>query len=300
MGNKYSHLSKHLPDIQTTKDKRNVFINKVGISKVRLPITVLEKSGGFQSTIGDVSVTVELPADKKGTHMSRLSIILNEHIDENKTFSSKELLPLARQLLDEMETTKSYVEVELDYFRTVHTPVTNIPGVLPSKATLSVSAEKIRGGVKYAVTTGIVTHGKTCCPCSREISDFDPGTGRGQGAHAQRGEVTIRVENNPKKIIWFEDLIEIAESSVSERIYPLLKRVDERHVTMGAYNNPCFVEDVVRNAAVQLRKMRGIYSLYVKAENAESIHRHDAVGEVWEDIRIKSARRPPNRNGHCM
>jgi GTP cyclohydrolase I len=287
-----SHFSKHLPDIQTTPDTRDVAIKKVGVGRIKIPLSVHEKPNGTHSiqtqlTVGEVALTVYLPPSVKGTHMSRFTEELNKHTAHRKTFSSDDLQELAASMLTVLETSHSYIDVSLDYFMNVLTPETKIRGVAPYKAFLKVEA--FSGGqpgdpTSFRVFTGVEVIGKTCCPCSKEISDFDKETGRGQGAHAQRGHVNILVENLPSSMIWFEDLIEIANNSVSSPVYPILKRADERYVTMAAYNNPCFVEDVIRNCAVQLRKLSGISQFWITVENMESIHWNTAIAETHETL----------------
>ncbi len=285
-----SHHSTHLPDIQKTVDERNVAIAKVGVSNIRIPVSVLEKTGGIQSTLGTVAMYVELDATTKGTHMSRFTELLNKHTGANHTFSSSHLLPLVEDMLNVLNTNHAYLEIELEFFRDVYTPVSNIKGVAPYKAKLSVEAyvdptqNPDVAPVLYKVFTGVEVTGKTCCPCSKEISDYDPVIDKGRGAHAQRGHVEILVENNPYKMIWFEDLVDAANKAVSQAAFPILKRADERAVTIGAYSNPKFVEDVIRDCTTQVRSMKeaGVLQFWVRVSNDESIHFHNATAELHE------------------
>ena len=281
----HSHLSTHLPDIQTTADTRKVFIREVGVSNIKIPLLIYEKpihpaASKIQRTVGEVSMHVSLSMEKKGVHMSRFTELLNSHTGNQKTFSMDDLIPLAVEMLVSQEAEHAALAVSMDFFREVLAPETKIPGVAPCRASLRVEATK----TKVRIWTGVVVTGQTCCPCSKEISDFDPAIGKGRGAHSQHGHVDILVENDPASIIWFEDLIEIANHSVSAPAHPILKRVDERHATISAYENPKFVEDVLRDAAVQLRDLPGIYSFRVQVTNDEVIHFHTATGKIEEEI----------------
>jgi len=284
-----SHFSSHLPDIQTTPDIRDVELPMVGVSGIKIPVKIREKDSELppQHTVGIVSMFAGVAKEVKGTHMSRFTEVLNEHTSKNKTFSSSDIIDLTDELMVRLQTDKIRVQVLMDFFRDVYTPVSNIRGVAPYQAGLTVRAQKGKDGpIGYSMATQIKAIGKTLCPCSREISDFDRVTGRGQGAHSQRGNVSLAIFHKETEMIWFEDLIDIAEASVSSPIYPVLKRADERHITMAAYNNPCFVEDVSRNAVVGIRKFcldrAGILALQVEVINEESIHFHQAHSVVHE------------------
>jgi len=289
---KNSPASAHLPDIQKTKDTRNVPLKKVGVSGIKIPILTYEKSrtkgsrfARQQHTIGVVDMHVFLPAERKGTHMSRFTELLNEHTASQKTFSMEDLIPLAEEMLDFLDTDQAFLRVQMDYFLEVFSPETKIRGVAPYKAELQIQAMRSASANRpndVRIWTGVEVTGQTCCPCSKEISDYDPISQMGKGAHSQHGHVNIMVENEASAIIWFEDLIEIANRSVSHAAYPILKRVDERHATIGAYTNPKFVEDVLRDATIQLRDLDGVLWFRVKVENDEVIHFHKATGEVEE------------------
>ena len=291
---KYSKYSKHLPDIQEVKDTRNVEIDHVGVSGIKLPILLLEKEDGLaprkiQRTVGTIGMYVHVPAERKGTHMSRFTELLNRHTENQKTFSNRDLIPLAIEMLDYLDTDSSNIRINMDYFMYVKSPVTLIRGVAPYEAYLEVSAERQEGtnGKKgkptVKVVTGVTVVGQTCCPCSKEISDFDKKTKKGRGAHSQHGTIRIAVRNDPRKIIWFEDLIDIGNRSLSAPAFPILKRVDERAATIMAYENPCFVEDVVRNAVTALRKLDGVLHYTVTVQNDEVIHFHkaEAICSDW-------------------
>lgn len=273
-----------LPDIQKTKDTRAVAIERVGVCAIKMPVCVKRRGGGTLDTVGTFEMSCGLASDVKGTHMSRFTQVLNAFVDKGGAFHADALSELAGLLIDRMESHSVFIKVELDYFMEQKSPSTGISGIAPLKAFLSIEKNKRMGWERLSV--GVVIDGKTCCPCSREISDFDHETQKGRGAHAQRGTITMRVEGGEAASVWFEDLVEIAWKSFSNPVYPLLKRPDEREVTIGAYSNPKFVEDVIRDCVVQLRKLP-VCSLKVRVQNAESIHYHDAYGEVEETIGVE-------------
>lgn len=279
-----------LPDIQKTVDTRGVRINQVGVTGIRMPIRLLRKADGTSlpqsmDTVGEFELSVDLPAEVKGTHMSRFTEVLQSHVDSGGIFSHKDLTTLARELNVKLGGLRSVVCVYAEYFVPQNSPTTGRRGVAPLKVFLEVEYRADNPFVSYLLTTGVEMIGKTCCPCSREISDFDPATGRGKGAHAQRSAISITVRHAETTMIWFEDLVEICWKSYSSPVYPVLKRPDERTVTMTAYENPKFVEDVIRDATTQLRALisrddRATFK--VRVQNAESIHYHDAFACVSE------------------
>lgn len=281
----HSQLSAHLPDVQTSADGRGVDIQKVGVSGIRLPVQLREKAGGIQRTVGDIAMHVSLGAQWRGTHMSRFTELLNTFTQNpDHTIASQDLAPLAERMLTVLETDSAFVEVDMDFFRNVLAPESKLPGVAPYRAHVEVWADRTNGSTTLGCKTGVLVTGQTCCPCSKEISDYDETTGLGRGAHSQHGDVRILVWNDPLRMVWYEDLIDVAEASVSAPAYPILKRIDERHATIQAYENPCFVEDVLRNAAVRLRDLPQISRFEVEVVNHEVIHFHKANGTICEDV----------------
>ncbi len=270
-----------LPDIQKTMDSREVAIDRVGVTGIRLPIRVKRphaqsEDGSHCDTVGEFELAVALPAQVKGTHMSRFTEVLADYIDSHGVFSGLGMVHLARNVATKLESRDALVRVHLDYFVSQPSPVRGVPGVAPIRGMLEC---RVLEGIPLT-RTGVTVEGKTCCPCSKEISDYDPATGRGKGAHAQRSKITMEVTHLPDVTIWFESLVEIAWRAFSQPVYPVLKRPDERHVTMGAYNNPKFVEDVIRDTVCQLRDYPLVGQYKVRVQNAESIHYHDAFAEV--------------------
>jgi len=248
----------NLPDVQSLEPQEQIPIEKVGIKNLHYPIKVLDRAKGLQSTIGEFNLYVDLPSHFKGTHMSRFIEVLNEFREEIHVKNINEILKRLRKRLN---ARSAHLEVYFPYFIEKRAPVSGISSLMEYQAFMiaSLSARKrdLILGVKVPVMT--------LCPCSKSISDY--------GAHNQRGMVTIAVRS--KKFIWLEELIEIAEESASSPVYPLLKRVDEKYVTERAYENPKFVEDVVREAASRLLKRKEIFWFSVEAENMESIHGHN-------------------------
>ena len=254
-------------DIQKQRDYRNQEINKVGVKNIRYPIVVLDKAKGLQPTVANINMYVDLPHRFRGTHMSRFVEILNKYRGQIalETFS-KILAEMKRKL----NAKTAHLEVEFPYFIEKKAPVSGAKGLMEYVCRFCGSSnekEDFYMGVKVPITT--------VCPCSREISDF--------GAHNQRGMVTVHVRF--KKFIWIEDIIQTIEESASCEVYSILKRPDEKVVTERAYNNPRFVEDVVREVASRLTLDPNITWFTVESENFESIHNHNVYAYVEKDNR---------------
>lgn len=287
-----------LPDIQRTLDKREVAISRVGVTGIKLPIRVRRSAsahGGDErlyhlETVGEFEVAALVPDTVKGTHMSRFTEVLNEHVGNGGVFSISDLQEVAAHLLKRLETDQVFVQLKVDYFMPQEAPVSHRPGVAPLTGILQLEARYVRAQGKpdpelvMRTWTGIEILGKTCCPCSREISKYDHATGMGKGAHAQRGKISVLVAHSPGVIVWFEELARAAWRAFSQPVYPVLKRPDEAHVTMGAYDNPKFVEDVIRDMTCQLREMPKVRGFRLRVQNAESIHYHDAYAELEENF----------------
>jgi len=249
-------------DIQNQRDHRKIEINKVGVKNIRYPITVLDKAKGFQHTVASVNMYVDLPHRFKGTHMSRFVEILNKYKGDIaiKTFS-KILSEVKRKL----KAKTAHLEVEFPYFIEKEAPVTKSKSLMEYICRFCGSSNE-----KEDFHVGIVVPITTVCPCSKEISQF--------GAHNQRSLVTVNLRF--KKFIWIEDIIQLVEECASCDLYSILKRPDEKYVTEKAYENPMFVEDVVREIAKRLKSDRNITWFTVESENFESIHNHSAYAYV--------------------
>jgi GTP cyclohydrolase I len=252
-----------LTDTQAQRDERRIPIDRVGIRGLRYPMKIRDKARESQHTIATAALTVDLPHHFKGTHMSRFVEVLTEfgpelHVDNIHT--------ILRELTDRLESVSAHVDFEFPFFLMKQAPVTRAPGVMDYTARFSATLE--HGVVDFVVT--VIVPVTTLCPCSKAISDH--------GAHNQRGQVTYAVRFG--KPIWIEDLIRLVEESASSELYSLLKRPDEKAVTERAYENPVFVEDLVRNIAARSNVVPEITWYRVEAENFESIHNHNAYALI--------------------
>lgn len=255
-----------MEDVQSRPDERKTPIDQVGVNNIRFPIMVPSRDGKGQRTIAYLSMAVDLAHDVKGTHMSRFIEIINAYDGEINAHSLNTLLKVLRSRLG---ANKARMEASFPFFMKRVSPVSQSVALMDYECSftgeIDVENENHLLCVKVPVTS--------LCPCSKEISDY--------GAHNQRGYLTVNIrttiaDNGAPKTIWIEDVIEIAEKSGSCPIYPLLKRPDERHITMQAYDNPVFVEDMVRDVATRLKADERVAWFSVRAENEESIHNHNA------------------------
>ncbi len=268
---KIGHAPKLLEDVQNRGDARRIAIDQVGVSDLRYPISVLDREREKQHTVARLSLAVNLPHEFKGTHMSRFVEALDEHRGE---VTMRTLPAILRDLKERLKAESARVEVCFPYFLERAAPVSGARALMDYECSFvgeaNAGLEDFVLGVKVPVTT--------LCPCSKAISDY--------GAHNQRGYVTMEVrsrrrpEDGQPELIWIEELVEVAERSASAPVYPLLKRPDERHVTMQAHDNPVFVEDLVRNVAVRLQDDARVSWFRAHAENQESIHNHNAFARV--------------------
>lgn len=248
-----------MKDIQNQEDFRNVPINKVGVKDVKYPITVLDKKNKAQNTIGNINMYVNLPHNFRGTHMSRFIEILNKYHNRLHIDTMSDIL---HEMGNRLEAEEAHMEMTFPYFIEKEAPVSKMKSLMEYECTYAGILKKNKEGFKIKVKVPVTS----VCPCSKEISDY--------GAHNQRSHVTIEVKM--KDFVWFEDLIEIAENAASSPVYSILKRVDEKYVTERGYDNPMFVEDIVRNIAVELNKLDSIDWYHIESENFESIHNHSA------------------------
>lgn len=249
-------------DIQSLKDKRQVKIDKVGVKQIRYPIVVEDRQNKLQNTIANLDIYVELPHHHRGTHMSRFIEILNRFHKETIIGNLEEFM---LEVKNELEADAAYAQIMFPYFINKKAPVSKISSYLAYDCFFEASYQQnfeLKIGVKVPITT--------LCPCSKEISDY--------GAHNQRSLVTLKIAYDG--FVWLEELIETVEDSASCEIYSLLKREDEKFVTEKAYQNPRFVEDIVREISVKLKKDKRIKYFKVESENYESIHNHSAYACV--------------------
>lgn len=246
-------------DIQNQKDERNIEIKKVGVKGVKYPITVLDRSNGVQQVNATINMYVNLPHHFKGTHMSRFVEILNEYRGQ---INIKTLQIILEKVKEKLHAESSHMEIKFPYFIEKKAPVSGAKSLMEYECRFWGQ----HGGNKTDILVGVVVPVTTVCPCSKEISDA--------GAHNQRGLVSVSVRF--RRFFWIEDIIRMVENSASGEVYSLLKRVDEKYVTEKGYENPMFVEDVVRNVAEGLNNMDNFTWYSVEAENFESIHNHSA------------------------
>ncbi len=257
--------STELPDLQYSEDKRGVALDRVGVCDLKYPITILDRADGTQQVAATFSLSVDLPATVKGTHMSRFIEVL----DENRGEITVRTLPgLLATMRSRLEADNAYAEISFPYFIEKTAPVSKKTAYMDYECGFKASESP----ESYDFSLWVKVPVKSLCPCSKAISDY--------GAHNQRGIVTIEIQTNDDAIVWIEELVEMAESSASSPVYPLLKREDERHVTMEAFDNPAFVEDIARNAVVKLRADERVKSFKVGVVNHESIHNHSAFSRV--------------------
>lgn len=257
-----------LTDIQNQTDSRNLPIERVGVKDLKYPIRVRDKAHSEQSTVATVSMAVDLPKEYKGTHMSRFLEVLNSHGPELDVHS---ILALPRELLERLDAQKAHVALRFPFFLTKHAPVTGREGLLDYEVIFDIEVSREDHDFELTIFVPVTT----LCPCSKAIS--------ARGAHNQRGMVTysVKFKEGP---IWIEDLIRLVESCASCELYSLLKRPDEKKVTETAYDNPVFVEDLVRNVAAASEKQEAIAWFRVEAENFESIHNHNAYAVIEKQV----------------
>ena len=252
-----------LSDTQSEPDDRQIAIDRVGVKSLRYPIQIRDKHRATQSTVATVQLTVDLPHHHKGTHMSRFVEVLNSH---GPVLHVDNLRDILVQLTERLHSECAHVDFEFPFFLEKAAPVTGAVGLMDYTARFSATLEK--GAMDFVLT--VLVPVTTLCPCSKAISVH--------GAHNQRGQVTLAVRFGTP--IWIEDLIRLVEDSASSELYSLLKRPDEKAVTERAYENPVFVEDLVRNVALRCDADPNVRWYRVEAENFESIHHHNAYALI--------------------
>ena len=253
-----------LEDIQSRPDDRGIAIDEVGIAGLRMPIDVVGRDGAVQTTVATVEMAVDLPAGVKGTHMSRF---VDVFCGRAKALSAEAAVDVVEALRARLDSDRAVLRMSFPYFVVREAPVTGLAAPVEYEGRLEVTAAEtteVRIGAKTPVTS--------LCPCSKEISDY--------GAHNQRGHVELAATCLPNAAVVFEDLIEIAEAAASSPVFTMLKRPDERLVTMRAFDKPAFVEDIARDAAAALQSDPRVTAFFVRVTNLESIHAHDAVATI--------------------
>jgi GTP cyclohydrolase IB len=266
-----------LLDVQGLADRRGVTLNQVGIKNVEIPMQVIQKDGKSQAVQAVATMSVGLPAEFKGTHMSRFVIQLSEW-SQNKALclNLREFLEEAKERL---EAPSAYIDLRFRYFIDKAAPVSRMSAPMAYECEFKASLDEQE---HYRFVLSIVVPCATLCPCSKAISDY--------GAHNQRAEIRASVLidlETEHRVVWIEDLIDGLEAASSCPVYPLVKRVDEKFITEKAYDNPKFVEDVIRESTLFLRNYKGITGFSLEVEALESIHAHNAWAAHAENFLVE-------------
>ncbi len=255
-----------IADVQNSEDNRQIAINKVGIKDIRHPVRVKDRSDGEQHTIATFNMYVNLPHNFKGTHMSRFVEVLNSHDKEISVESFKGMLS---EMAGRLEAESGHIEMSFPYFINKQAPISGVKSLMDYDVTL---IGEIHSGVP-TMYIKVVVPVTSLCPCSKKISE--------RGAHNQRSHVTVQARTND--FVWIEEIVELVEKQASCELFGLLKRPDEKLVTERAYDNPKFVEDMVRDVALQLNRDDRFTAYVVESENFESIHNHSAYAMIERD-----------------
>jgi GTP cyclohydrolase IB len=261
-------------DVQGRADTRRIPINRVGIKDIKHPVRVKDRSAGEQHTIAAFNMYVNLPHNFKGTHMSRFVEVLHGE----REISVESFRGMLEKMTERLEADAGHIEMSFPFFVMKKAPVSGVESLMDYRATL---IGERRSGVTETWIE-VVVPVTSLCPCSKKISDY--------GAHNQRSHVTIKAKL--RRHIWIEELIRIAETEASCELFGILKRPDEKYVTERAYDNPKFVEDLVRDVAKRLNDEERVAAYVIEAENFESIHNHSAYALIENDKDLKSSQSP--------
>ena len=264
MNSKVSELV--IEDVQNRADTRNIPINKVGIKDVRHPVRVGDRSNGEHHTIANFNMYVNLPHNFKGTHMSRFVEILHQHEHEISVKSFKQMLS---EMTERLEAGSGHIEMNFPYFVSKKAPVSGVESLMDYDVTFIGEIHDGEPEMRIKVVVPVTS----LCPCSKKISDY--------GAHNQRSHVTVTARID--EFVWLEELIDVVEQEASCELFGLLKRPDEKNVTERAYDNPKFVEDMVRDVAARMNEDDRVSYYVVESENFESIHNHSAYALIEKD-----------------
>lgn len=256
-----------LKDTQNLQDSRGIDIQKVGIKHLELPLIIQRKNETNQVVNAKVRVNVSLPRHYKGTHMSRFIEVLSEW--KNKNLLGVDIKGCLSAIVKKLNAKSGELQFRFKYFIDKKSPVTKIPSPMGYDCSFEGILNNFgKADENYKFILGVKVPVTTLCPCSKEIS--------AHGAHNQRAVVSVKISYNEGEHIWIEDLIKLIEKCGSSEIYTLLKRPDEKYVTEHAYQNPKFVEDILRDVVLSLRANEVIKSFEVECEAFESIHNHSA------------------------
>ena len=256
----------NIPDVQASADTRKLAIDKVGVKAIRHPMRIQERSGSVQHTVATFNMYVGLPHHFKGTHMSRFVEILSAHEREITVESFQVML---REMVERLEAEEGHIEMAFPYFIDKAAPVSGVKSLMDYEVTF---VGEVREG-HQSFTMKVLVPVTSLCPCSKGISE--------RGAHNQRSHVTVTARLND--FVWIEEVVDIVEKQASSELYGLLKRPDEKFVTERAYDNPKFVEDMVRDVAAVLNLEERVEAYVVESENFESIHNHSAYALIKRD-----------------
>ena len=256
-----------IPDVQAKADARRIAIDKVGVKNVRYPVTLRTREGGEQTTVARVNMYVALPHHQKGTHMSRFLEVLNDYA---KPLTPECITKITREITKRLNAEQAHLELDFPYFIEKEAPVTKSKGLMDYRVRFDASSNH-----KDDFVMTVRAPATSLCPCSKEISAY--------GAHNQRCEIeaSVRFEGG----LWIEDVVEHLEKAASAPVYAVLKRPDEKYVTEEAFDNPKFVEDIVRDLAIRLEADERVTWYSINSENFESIHSHNAYAQITRDKR---------------
>lgn len=260
-----------MKDVQSLTDERGIAIQKVGVSEVHLPFLIKRKSGSFQSVLANIKLTVDLPKEYKGTHMSRFIEVLSDW--SQKPVSYPQMSAILNDLAGRLDARRASIDIAFKFFIEKTAPVSGMKSLLDYDCLFAGSLQQ---GDHLDFVLGLTVPFTSLCPCSKEISSY--------GAHNQRGLMRVKVRFQPGRFIWIEDLAAIMEAQASAPVFSLLKREDEKYLTELAYENPKFVEDVLRDLVLALRALDGVAWFEVECENYESIHNHSAYASHIETV----------------
>lgn len=280
-------MSDELADVAAERDERRVAIQRAGIRRMHLPAYIRTKAGGQVQVLASIDMSVSLPHEWRGTHMSRFVRILNDWRDQR--ISKVEMEQILEQVRETLHAQRAEMAMRFKYFLEKRAPVSQTPCQMDYDCAFYGRLD----ADGYRFTLGVLVPVTTVCPCSKEISQV--------GAHSQRAQLGVRVRTTNNVILWIEDLVPLLEQQGSCQIFPLLRREDEKWVTERSFRNPKFVEDVVRDTVAALRELPDVTGFRVECEALESIHNHNVYAcadfgeagstEVAEVSRVEESRR---------
>ena len=259
-------------DVAATFDERGITIEQVGVNDIYLPIRIRRKAGGYDTVTARALLAVDLHHESRGTHMSRFLAVLNQW--RERPISYDEVGAILAEARERLQADVSHVELYFKYFIARTAPVSGIESLMD----YDVYFRGRRDETNYRFILSVKVPVTALCPCSKEISCY--------GAHNQRALIACSVELRPGQMLWIEDLVEILEAQGSARLYPLLKREDEKFVTEYAYDHPKFVEDILRDSVAALRAESRVHGFSVRVDSLESIHNHNVFAAQNEGLQL--------------